>query len=86
MSLWFILWQNRWKEDKNLKNLLDLSDMILMNKINNSNFLIKVNKKEDNNFQEILYLLNSRINNLKTVKFKIQILFKMIVKEEWLKS
>lgn len=66
--------------------MLDLSDMILMNKINNSNFLIKVNKKEDNNFQEILYLLNSRINKLKTGKFKIQILFKMIVKEEWLKS
>jgi len=66
--------------------LLDLSDMILMNKINNSNFLIKVNKKEDNNFQEILYLLNSRINNLKTGKFKIQILFKMIVEEKWRKS
>lgn len=86
MSLWSILWQNRWKEDKNLKNLLDLWDMILNNKINNSNFLIKVNKKTEKNFQEILYLLNLQTNKWKTDKFRIKILFKMIVEDEWLKS
>jgi hypothetical protein len=60
--------------------------MILNNKINNSNFLIKVNKKTEKNFQEILYLLNLQTNKWKTDKFRIKILFKMIVEDEWLKS
>ena len=85
MSLWFILCKNRWKEDKNLKNLLDLRGTSLKNRINNSNFLIKANKKDVNNFQETLYLLNLQIKKSKDDKYMTKIQFKMIKEEEWLK-
>ena len=85
MSLWFILCKNRWKEDKNLKNLLDLRGTSLKNRINNSNFLIKANKNDVNNFQETLYLLNLQIKKSKDDKYMTKIQFKMIKEEEWLK-
>lgn len=47
--------------------------MILINRINNSNFLIKANKKDDKNFQEIPYLLSSQINKWKDGKYMIKI-------------
>ena len=59
--------------------------MILKNRINNSNFLIKVNKKEDKNFQEILYLLNSQINKQKDNKYMTKIICKMITEKKLLK-
>ena len=83
MSLWFILCKNRWKEDKNLKNLLDLRGPSLKNRINNSNFLIKANKNDVNNFQETHYLLNLQIKKSKDDKYMTKIQFKMIKEEEW---
>jgi hypothetical protein len=59
--------------------------MILKNRINNSNFPIKVNKKEDKNFQEILYLLNLQINKLNDDKYMIKIIFNMMTEKEWSK-
>lgn len=38
--------------------------MILINRINNTNPLIKANKKDDKYIQEILNLLNSQMNKL----------------------
>jgi hypothetical protein len=65
--------------------LLDLRGTSLKNRINNSNFLIKANKNDVNNFQETLYLLNLQIKKSKDDKNMTKIQFKMIKEEEWLK-